>query len=114
MNNILKQAYKSELKIGTEYFHENMLSEAFSHFERAHILGQRFIIAHTYSHIWMLKVGLRRRDLKEVSGQLVRIIASILFSKLWVPVGNTGGVNVNPLKVMDIPSDLKEFLRKGD
>jgi hypothetical protein len=60
----------------------------------------------------MLKVGFRKRNFKEVLGQVTRIIASILFSKIWVPSGNTGGTDVNPFKSMSIPDDLKIFLEK--
>jgi hypothetical protein len=58
----------------------------------------------------MLKIGFKKRNFKEVLGQVTRIIASILISKIWVPLGNTGGTNVNPLKPMPIPDDLKRFL----
>jgi hypothetical protein len=71
-----------------------------------------FIIPHTKSHWWMLKVGFRKGNFKEVFGQVTRIIASILFSKIWVPSGNTGGTDVNPFKSIPIPDDLKFFLKK--
>jgi len=35
---------------------------------------------------------------------IVLMIDSILFFKIWVPIGNLGGANVNPLK--PIPKDL--------
>ena len=37
----------------------------------------------------MLVAGLRRRDFREVVGQVPRMVASILFSRLWVPRGNS-------------------------
>ena len=39
--------------------------------------------------------------------------ASIVFSRIWVPLGNTGGTNVSPFKPMPIPDDLKRFLSKA-
>ena len=96
----------------TEYFKENYLA-SFSYLERAHILGQSFILPHTLTHWWMLKIGLRTNNFHEVFGQLLRIIASILFSRIWVPTGNTGGANVNPFKSMPIPDDLEKYLNQN-
>ena len=57
------------------------------------------------------KVGWLRRDRREgIAGQLSRIVAAALFSRIWVPDGNTGGANVSALKRMPIPEDLKSFL----
>ena len=73
-------------------------SRAFAQLERAHILGQRRVGAHTLTHWWMLKVGWQRRDGREMRGQGLRLLAALLMSRLWVPTGNTGGANVNPLQ----------------
>ncbi len=83
---------------------------AFVHLERAHVLSQRFTFAHTYTHLRMLAIGWRRRDLREVFGQVMRSIAALTKSKLWVPLGNTGGANVNPFKPMPVPPDLRTYL----
>jgi len=64
---------------------------------------------HTYSHWWMLKIRIRRKDFKEVFGQSLRIVAACI-SRVWVPAGNTGGTNVNPLKPMPVPEDLRPLL----
>jgi hypothetical protein len=34
----------------------------------------------------------------------------MLLSRLWVPLGNTGGANVNPLQPMPIADDLRELM----
>lgn len=39
----------------------------------------------------MLRIGMRRGDFREVRGQVLRM----LFSRLWVSEGNTGGANVS-------------------
>ena len=106
----LRNAFNSELQQAIEYYNQEQLEKAFSHLERAHILGQSFVIPHTRSHWWMLKVGFKRSDVKEVAGQINRMMASVLFSRIWVPLGNTGGANVNPVKPMDIPEDLQKIL----
>jgi len=112
MQQQLKEAFNSEMNDAIRLYEKNEFDSAFYHLERAHILGQSFIIPHTKSHWWMLKVGFRKRNFKDVLGQITRIIASIIFSKIWVPLGNTGGSNVNPLKPMPISDDLKKILDK--
>ena len=105
----LKQAFQHEMLQAKQHFKLKDYEQSFYHLERAHILGQRYVIPHTYSHCWMLKVGWQRRDFKEIVGQFSRIAASIVFSRIWVPLGNTGGANVNPLKPMAIPANLRKY-----
>ena len=114
MRNKLKVAYNLELDEAIRFYKLNEFDDSFYHLERAHILGQRYIIPHTKSHWWMLKVGIKKRNFKEVFGQVTRIIASVIFSRIWVPLGNTGGANVNPMKPMSIPEDLKKVLSESE
>lgn len=83
---------------------------AFHHLERAHILGQRSTRLHVRSHVGMLGVARQRRDAREFAGQLTRIVAAAVFSRLWVPVGNTGGANVSATRPMPVPPDLQAIL----
>jgi len=106
----LKEAYNNEIEKAIELYTLDDLDNAFTCLERTHILGQSYILPHTRSHWWMFRIGLKKRDVREVVGQLTRMIASIFFSKIWVPLGNTGGANVNPLKPMPIPEDLQKIL----
>ena len=82
----------------------------FAHLERAHILGQRDTLAHTFAHWRMFRHGLRNRDLREAIGQVPRMLAALTKSKIWVPVGNTGGANVNPFRPMPVPEDLRRHV----
>ncbi len=59
-----------------------------------------------------LKLGWRTRDMREVVGQLTRTFAALLFSRIWVPVGNTGRANVSPFAPMPLPEDLARVLYK--
>jgi Protein of unknown function (DUF3703) len=90
------------------------LERAFHHLERAHILGQRLTRLHVRAHMAMLRIGWTRRDLREVAGQLSRIVAAALFSRIWVPTGNTGGANVPALRPMPIPPELQRILASDD
>lgn len=71
-------------------------------------MGQRYFWGHLITHLWMLRVAYMRQDLREAVGQLTRILAVPLgYVFGWVPVGNTGGSNVSPVKPMPIPQDLQ-------
>jgi len=83
--------------------------DCFVHLERAHILSQRSTIRHTYAHWLMFRAGLQQRDLKEIVGQVPRMLASILFSRIWVPRGNTGRARVSAMKPMPIPGDMRHL-----
>ena len=61
-------------------------------------------------HWLMLKLGVEIGDWREVRGQLSRILAAAIFSRIWVPAGNTGRANVSAMKPMPIPDDLQESL----
>ena len=81
------------------------------HLERAHVLSQPMAVAHVRTHVAMLGYGLRRRDRREIIGQLVRLVVAA--PGTWTgryPVGNTGGANVSALKPMPIPDDLQAVL----
>jgi hypothetical protein len=61
----------------------------------------------------MLKHGMVTGNRREVLGQSVRIIAAALFSRIWVPAGNTGGANVSAMRPMPIPDDLRHLLERS-
>lgn len=78
--------------------------------ERAHILGQRLPLAHADAHWLMLRAGWQARDWREVLGQVPRIVAALLFSRLWVPVGNSGRARVSAFQPMPLSEELKRLL----
>ena len=75
----LMTAYVRELDAGYAAFERDDFAEAFRHFERAHILGQRRTRLHVRTHIAMLKLAWRRRDKREILGQLSRVVAAAVF-----------------------------------
>ena len=84
---------------------------AFAHLERAHILSQYATRDHVRVHYAMLRWGMAQRDLREITGQIIRIIAAATKTALgFVPVGNTGGANVSPVKPMKLPDDLAAII----
>jgi hypothetical protein len=59
----------------------------------------------------MLAVALRRRDRRELIGQLFRIIVAAPGSITGkYPAGNTGGADVSAFAPMPIPDDLRPLL----
>ena len=106
----LRIAYQTEWTAAQIARRAGDLDRAFHHLERAHILGQRATWPHVRTHIAMLTIGWRRRDRREVFGQTTRILAAALFSRVWVPLGNTGGANVSATQPMPIPADLQVVL----
>jgi hypothetical protein len=110
MDKTVSAAYAVEISLALTALQNRDHSQCFYHLERAHILGQRSAIKHTYAHWLMFRAGLQQRDFKEVLGQVPRMLASLLFSRIWVPLGNTGRSRVPAMKAMPIPEDLRQLL----
>lgn len=106
----LKEAFAIELAAARDALARGEFDAAFGRLERAHVLGQRHTGPHALVHWQMLRVGWLRRDPPEVFGQLARIAAAVIFSRIWVPVGNTGGANVSAFRPMPVPDDLRRWL----
>lgn len=111
MNEALRRAIRAEFDAAEHALAAGELEQGFRHLERAHVLGQAFVLPHVRSHVGMLRVGWRRRDAREIIGQLLRIPGAAIGSLLGhVPVGNTGGANVPAFRAMPIPKDLADIL----
>lgn len=103
--------YRDELKKATEFLGQGHFQECWYHYERAHILGQRWPLQHSYVHWQMLKFAYRIKSKKEVSGQILRLVFGGVKSFVGtVPLGNTGGSDVPPMKTMEIPKDLQAII----
>ncbi len=106
----LKQAYYKEIELYYYFLENRQFTTAWYHLERSHIIGQSYPIEHTYSHWLMLKFGVMERNTKEVFGQILRLIVGGWKSFInHIPLGNTGGTNVPPLRPLPIPDDIKEL-----
>ena len=109
----LKELFNKELQLASEKFYNDELQIAWRHLERAHILGQAWPIEHTKTHWKMMQFAFRIKNSKEIFGQIPRLIIGGVKSFVGeIPVGNTGGVNVPPLKSMEIPEDLIVILNQ--
>lgn len=109
----LKVYFKHELEEYVDKINGKDFHAAWQRLERAHIIGQPWPVEHTYVHWLMLKFGIRIKSTREICGQIPRLLFGGIKSFVGeIPVGNTGGANVPPLRPMEIPHDLKEIIKR--
>jgi len=107
----LHASYSLELMKYRDYLSKGELPLAWRQLERAHILGQPWAVEHTEVHWIMLKFGIRIKSWDEILGQIPRLLIGGVKSFVGkIPVGNTGGADVPPLRPMEIPADLQNLL----
>ena len=107
----LRAAWAAELAAARAARSSGDTSAEWTHLERAHILSQPMAGPHVRTHVAMLTAALRRRDGRELAGQLFRTVVAAPGSVTGkYPVGNTGGANVSAFAPMTIPDDLQSLL----
>jgi hypothetical protein len=107
----LRTAWSAEMVAARDARTTNDASAEWAHLERAHILSQPLPGLHVRTHGAMLGAALRRRDGKEIAGQVFRFAVAGPGSLTGrYPHGNTGGANVSAFKPMPVPDDLRELL----
>ncbi|WP_255474260.1 DUF3703 domain-containing protein [Pontibacter qinzhouensis] len=115
MPKTLRPFFRQELGSYREFLLKGDILEAWTHLERAHILGQPYPLEHTAVHFKMLLLGIQTRNAREIMGQIPRLLAGGL--KSWagaIPLGNTGGANVSAWRPMPIPNDLQAIIRQAN
>lgn len=109
----LKPYYLEELRGYQTECLKGDLEKAWSHLERAHVIGQKYPYAHTFVHWKMLQFGIKIKNRKEIIGQIPRLIFGGVKSFVGkIPVGNPGGSNVPPLKPFPIHKEIQTILTK--
>ena len=115
MTMTVREHVANEILLSDSFLRTGELDQAFKHLERAHVLGQSITVDHTRVHWRMLKIGWRRRDPREVFGQIIRIVGAATKTALGIyPKGNTGGANVYFFKPMPIADDLQAILGEAN
>lgn len=110
----LKPFFLKELEVADNYFSRNEFRLSWYHLERAHIFGQPYPLPHKLVHWKMWIFGIKSKDTREVIGQIPRLLAGGFKSFVGeVPIGNTGGSNVPPLKRMEISVELKKIIEEN-
>ncbi len=111
MNTIQKSAFEAEIAQAKRLLVQGLVEAGFKHLERAHVIGQAYVIPHVVSHWLMFKVEVRRRQPVAAFGQAVRIVLGALGSAVGViPTGNTGGSDISMFNRMPIEPELKSVM----
>jgi Protein of unknown function (DUF3703) len=114
MKSSLGVAYENEIALAKEHIARDELQQGYFHLERAHVIGQAYVVPHARSHWLMLKVELRRKRPAAAFGQAVRIVLGVLGSAVGlVPVGNTGGSDISMFKRLPIAPELQSIIDGG-
>lgn len=109
----LRPYYEDELTGYQQEFQNKNLQQAWIHLERAHVIGQAYPYEHSFVHWRMLVFGVKIKSLKEVIGQIPRLLVGGVKSFVGkIPVGNTGGANVPPLRPMPIAADIQQVFEQ--
>ena len=109
--NSIRAAWRAEHQAADQARDAGHVDREWEHLERAHILSQPLPGPHVLTHVAMLRYAFRRRDPREIRGQVFRTLGAAPASATGrYPLGNTGGANVSPTAPMPIPSDLAGVL----
>lgn len=104
--------YNKEIAAAKTNLENSNFLKSWYHLERAHIIGQKYPYEHTLAHWKMLQFGIKIKNKKEIIGQIPRLLFGGVKSFVGhIPNGNTGGVNVPPLKSMEIPKDIEAIIK---
>lgn len=114
--NVVRIIYLDKLVLRSkEHTKKKEISLAWRLLEEAHILSQPYPGQHTYVHWEMLMLACKERSLKEIMGQIIRLIVAAPGSLLGkYPVGNTGRTNISMFRPMEIPRRIEEKMRHLD
>jgi hypothetical protein len=82
--------------------------------EAAHVVGQAQLKPHLQTHAMMLMLAWETHDLKELMGQLFRLVLVPIGHWLGrLPLGNPGRANVNAFKPMTVRPDLLALIQSA-
>lgn len=111
MNPVQSAAFESEIARAKGLIAKGELEAGFTHLERAHIIGQTFVVPHVTAHWMMLGVEIQRRNVAAAFGQIARIVLGMLGSAVGiVPIGNTGGTNISMFKRLPVDPELQNII----
>ena len=111
MRSTLIEPFEAELTSARGLETSGDLDGAWHSLERAHVLSQAYALPHLRVHGRMAAFALRHLDVRELLGQLPRLVLAAPGS--WMgraPLGNTGGADVGIFTPLPIPTDLRAVL----
>lgn len=111
---VLKLYFNTELEQYIINYRKENLYDAWKNLERAHVIGQSYPYQHTYVHWKMLQFGFKIKSRKEIIGQIPRLLVGGVKSFVGkVPLGNTGGADISPLRRLPIEGDIMEMFKQA-
>lgn len=111
MNPKIKKAYQIEIKSFTDAVATKDWTAAWFHVERAHILGQYFVVPHIETHWLMFGLALKSANYKEMLAQIPRLLLAAPGSLTGkAPKGNPGSSRVGIFTPSETPEDLSRIL----
>ncbi|NTX00294.1 DUF3703 domain-containing protein [Myxococcus sp. CA040A] len=112
MHPTLRAHFDHELQSASESQTRGDFQAAWHFLERAHVLSQAHAWPHLQVHGAMFVWAWRHGDVRELFGQLPRLLLAAPGSWLGrAPLGNTGGSNVGIFTPLPIQEDLQVMLR---
>ena len=107
----LVSAWRAELDAARAARQSRDLDRVWHHLGRAHVLSQPLAGRHVRTHGTMFVQGCRQRSVKEVAGQVGRLVVAGPASLLGrYPTGNSGRATESAFTPMPIPDDLVAVL----
>lgn len=114
MSDEIKEIIDGKLAAAKEARRRADWVECWQLLEDAHVLSQPWAWPHVRVHGSMLVTGWKARDVREVRGQILRLLAGGPASAVGrYPVGNTGRARVSAIQPMPVRPDLAEILTKA-
>lgn len=111
MHATLRDTFEDEMTAAVRHLEKRRLAPAFFHAQRAHVLGQKYVMPHVRTHWLMLRIGFARRAPGEIGGQLARILLGVIGSAIGrVPVGNTGGCDISMFQRLPVDPALSKII----
>ncbi|WP_421889229.1 DUF3703 domain-containing protein [Marinoscillum sp.] len=110
----LRPYFVTELDAYHKQYQAGHLQDAWRHLERAHVIGQAYPYTHSLVHWKMLLFGIKIKSAKEVLGQIPRLLVGGVKSFVGkIPVGNTGGSNIPPLRSLPIEEEIQDIFTQS-
>lgn len=110
----LKVHCKSEMANASMTIQTQDYADCLYHLERAHKLEQLNPMEHTAVHWSMMCLGFRTKNMREIIGQLPRLLFSSVTSFVGkIPSGNTGEAHVNVLKPIPISEESRNIINSN-
>lgn len=114
MNKHLKRQFIQEVAEGRVLYLSKDYNGALYYFERAHVLGQRYVYPHVLVHWWMLKTSIRQLSIKDFFVQGAFIVLGFLGSLVGIVAKPNYGRVGKTINVRPISYDIMKFLHEDE